>query len=142
AVDRDGDGGGLITGGKMPVNVERAVLTMGKDLQFSEVLTGRVDRVVFRNADLVRKEYRFHYGELWACGRLAASGISSFAFEYRNRSGHLVDPARRSECEIADVSCIMGFDTDSGRVFSRIRVPVTRPAGRERDIHSLAFAGR
>jgi len=141
AVDRDEDGSLSVAGGKLPEQVEQAVRIMGKDLENSKVLAGCADRVLFLNAGHIQKEYSFQHGELWTCGQPAASGISSLSFEYRDRTGNLVDPSRRARCEIAVVSCLVGFDTGSGRVFCRIRIPVARSVVQGRKICSLAFVG-
>jgi len=143
AVDRNiEDGAVSIAGGRLPEGVEQAVRMMGEDLGNSEVLAGCTDRILFLKAGHIQKEYSFRHGELWICGRPAASGISSLSFEYRDGAGNRVDPYRRAGREIAVVSCIMGFDTDDGRVFSRIRIPVARSSRQGSEIHSLAFAGR
>jgi hypothetical protein len=143
AMDRGHEDGAVsIWGGKLPEGVEQAVRIMGEDLENSEVLAGGTERVLFLNAGRIQKDYHFLHGELWTCGRLAASGISSLAFEYRDGAGNRVDPSRKTGREIAFVSCMMGFDTDDGRVFSRIRIPVARSGVQGREIHSLAFAGR
>lgn len=103
---------------RLPERVNRALLILSRDIQQAEGLIDYdSDRLVLSLENNRVRAYSFAYGVLWCNNYPVLTGLSTFNFECRSQSGHLLS-AKQSDISVNRLGYTFGLENEGQPVFT------------------------